>query len=395
MAGPCSASGSDWGPDDKADDLTVLTGTWFPGEDSVYQWIGPLFGSPPGISAGDIPYFNVLDFGAKAGAGSGVQDDAHRIQLAIDAALVSGVGAVFIPRGSYTARSPINVSLADGQSLRIFSDFAALQVDADKNFTWPVTPNTAGAMLSLSSEGRPLVVERLYLNCMHKAPVCVSLENASGPMVHVRHLITQFAADKDIRVVQCKGVSFLDCYADHSGGDGWYIEGCKGASFIGCCARQNARNGFCISGSSVAESGACFVSHVLSEGNGGCGICIWEGDPGLTGGHATGVRVRDGWIEGNYLHGVRIAAWDVEVAGLKIVGGTSPSRCIMVDKEASGVMVRDCAISLSAGDYGVPLDEAGQARFVFFDHNYATSEEGDNPCSPDETRARLVVPKAV
>ena len=377
MAGPCS---------DKHENFTPLApGDWGPSavawtplysgntrDFSAFGWKG-LDPAQTVLTAGvtKVDSLNVMDF--SAGVGADV-DDADRIQCAIDAARFSGICAVYLPRRTYLLHKPLTIVTAAKESVRLFSDFAVLKAAPGAGAGYPKDQ----AMLDLQTKGPRLIIENLVLHAGCEFGRCIRAKGVNTRMSSLVNVRVGFATSDGVYLEGCQVASIRGCSSDYNGGNGWTFDGCTAMSVIACRARRNAGHGF-ETFASEGYTGGNFLSHIVSEKNGGCGLWAWEGTNLNKYQHSSGLRLRDSVIDGNAWHGVRVEAWDACVSGVTFRPGSNPdARWAWVGHPATGVVIRDCSVARStlAPRFHAAHDEVGRARHVSFERNYGTEPEG-------------------
>ena len=319
-------------------------------------------GSFEGVGAS---YYNVVDFGALPWADNPSSDDSPAIQAAINHALVNGVGAVFIPRGTYNLQSTIQIG---GNDKPAFEAGYGIGTAANRALTvygdWPVLKaenEEMNAVLELGT-ARYLSVERLILAAAGRATYGVLASRLVGGATLDRVTVHGAALDGFNLSVLSGGV-FRSCASEQNGRHGWLIQGANNSTFDTCSARCNTEDGFRISGAPAPgpdQSGACYLTSVLSSGNGGVGVHVtdyfdeeyvgWPAVAILVAVPTTGVVVQNGVAAENEGDGVLVESSNTTVSGLRILAGEetlSTSRCIRVTADARGCNIQG---NMVAGD---------------------------------------------
>ena len=247
--------------------------------------------------AGGVAFLNVVDFGASFDDDP-TQDDGVSINLAIQAALEIGVGAVYIPHGTYNIGTAIQLKPKPGQWLRVFGDYPMLKASPSLEF------NRNSVLLDVDTSGSGVLsVERLVLQCALHAKHGI-FGKISGAKTVFREVGVTCARSHGVRLYNGTGGLFIACQSVNNRGSGWRISGCNTAIFFGCEAKGNCRAGFAISDGSPGFPGSCTVAECWVENNAGDGIVLAPGTTYLGKGmtQSSGprnVRIRNCWIEGN------------------------------------------------------------------------------------------------
>ena len=272
---------------------------------------------------------NVKDFGA---VGDGKADDTQAIQAAINKGIQAGTG-VYIPRGTYMTSKTIEIPLrsyALTRALRISSDWATIMAAKEMDSCMHVN---AGAWLT---------IERVVLNGNNLAKHGFAAFKISGKAALVQQLAVMGATSHGIVLEKCQGSTYRSCTSRHNGGDGWRLIDCNAAHFDSCVGFANAGNGFTI----VAKdfSAGCMLTSFWSEKNKGHGVDV---GPKVI----SPVLLRDAWIEGNGLDGVRIGGVDAVLNGLGVTGrGKDGHRAIRLLKSAAACHVTGCFVQYGGGE---------------------------------------------
>jgi hypothetical protein len=292
---------------------------------------------------------NVREFGAK---GDGITDDTEALQKAIDEALqvVGGLKpdvkyewrgnvypgyppiVVYIPRGTYLVKKTINVSLGTyswNKSIRISGEFARIRAGEKMDSVMHV--NTAGHIKieGLSIDGAGLAQHGFTAFKISGRDSLIERVNVGGALSH------------GIVLEKCQGSVFRACSSDGNAGDGWQIIDCNAALFDCVRAMHNKGNGYSIL--SKDFSAGCTMTNFWSEGNGGHGLLVSVSKANAT------VVIRDGWVEGPGLDGIRIESIGTVLEGVQVVGGgnrgiVEDNRAIRVTKTAAGSHITGCYV---------------------------------------------------
>ena len=271
--------------------------------------------------------FNVKDFGA---VGDGEADDTEALQSAINEAIGAGT-AVYIPRGTYCISKTIQVPLKTyglTRALRITGEWAMIQATKEMDSVMHIDVASW------------LTLERLSLSGGGLAKHGLTAFKLSGRTVVLQQIAVDGAKSHGFVLEKCQGSTFRSCYAHLNGGDGWRLIDCNAAHFGSCSAMNNGGNGFTIAAKDF--SAGCTLTGFWSERNKGHGVYV---APEVI----SPVILRDAWIEGNDLDGVRIGGVDAVLNGLGVTGsGKNGNRAIRLLKSAIGCHVTGCFVQYGA-----------------------------------------------
>ena len=272
---------------------------------------------------------NVKDFGA---AGDGQTDDTKAMQGAIDEAIRAGT-AVYIPRGTYLISKTIEVSL------RSYSLTNALRITGEWSTIKATKPMDSCMHVNV---GAWLTVQRLVLDGNKLAEHGLTAFKISGKAAVLEQIAVNGAKSHGIVLEKCQGATFRSCTSSYNGKDGWRLIDCNAARFDSCVAMMNGGNGFTIAAKDY--SAGCMLTGFWSEKNKGHGVVV---EPQVI----SPVLLRDAWIEGNDLDGVRIGGIDAVLNGLGVTGrGKNGNRAIRLLKGSVGSHVTGCFVQYGGGD---------------------------------------------
>ena len=293
--------------------------------------------------AGGEPHYNVVDFGATPWMDDEAVDDQPAIQAAIDHAIANGVGAVFLPRGTYNLWAPISVTFPDPRSrakskaLRLVGGDALLKMNG---------PRTVGAMLSVT-DARYVSVEGLILNANQRALVAVRAQRLA-PGAAFDHVVVHCALKAGWEVVNSTGLSFRRCAANDCGGDGWSIHGASACVLDACKTVGNDGHGVKVWPAGALTAAACTLRGLESSGNGLDGVNVGPASSATGTAHPAShvpTMLVGSYIDNNKRDAVRISAAGVSVLNNRLLGYSTGradplTRCLRLDVGATGCNIQ-------------------------------------------------------
>lgn len=276
------------------------------------------------------------------------------LQEAIDLSLTTRQ-PLFIPRGEYWIREPIQIKRFRQRALTIIGDWPTIKAQVSME-----------SCFNIMGPANLFCMSQIIIDGNRKANHGISAFKVNAALSKVQGVSVKNTLRNGFSLKKCQGSIWIGNDATNCGEHGFAIWDCNAALIQNCRAASCGQSGFVIGAGDF--SGGCTLDSCVSEHNRGNGIDIL-GRPKTW----MPIRITNNWLENNRGDGVQIQSNNVVLSGLGIsLLGPDRMRAVRVSNIAIGCHITGCYVPV---DQGIKVEGSIGSYFITgnFSHDGSAS----------------------